>query len=642
MRKKIKSPLSHRAKGLDRNIEFAERHLTDATRAHQDGKLTVALQTYRKYLKCKPDDGQIWHRIGGILFQLGKLAQAITALENACQLDPNDSDIASDLGGMYLSTEQFSKAEAALKSALKLVPDSVGAHYNLSIALVGQNRISESTTCLLRAVEIQPDFVDAHYNLGVAFRIQGNYPKALSSFERVHHLEPVNLAVRLDLARCYRDSGLAERSVSHYEDYLAHTNANQIILEFAELLNAIGLAERAENLVLDQITVSPNDARLQAQVGIIRHNRGDLGGAESSLHRALELDPNCVSAIVELSRLRRYEDPHTPILIQLKTTLNRAKPESEETVALNFALGKVYDDLGCYDDAFRHYKLGNELKRARHSYSLDSVKKRYSEIINYFDRQNIAALRELSSDSDVPILVVGMPRSGTTLIEQIISSHPGADGAGELQYFPSVAQQLPHVLGSDQPYPKCLADFDQKSAATITSNYLDLLRRHSKNGQRVTDKLPGNFVNLGLFASLFPNGRIISCRRDPVDMALSIYFQYFADKHDYAWDLVRIASHYAEYDRLMRHWQSLFPEMIMEIHYADTVSDVEAVARNLMTFCELPWDAEVLNFYEAKRDVKTASSWQVRQPIYGRSLARWKHYEQHISALLEALSAHRH
>jgi hypothetical protein len=325
----------------------------------------------------------------------------------------------------------------------------------------------------------------------------------------------------------------------------------------------------------------------------------------------------------------------------LKKILNRAKPRSEETIALNFALGKIYDDLERYDEAFRHYKLGNDLKRERHSYSLDSVKNRYSEIINYFDPRHFDWLRELSSDSDVPVLVVGMPRSGTTLIEQIISSHPRADGAGELQYFPSVVQQLPHVLGSTQPYPKCLAAFDKKSATTITSNYLELLRRHSTHGLRVTDKLPGNFVNLGLFASLFPHGRIISCRRDPVDMALSIYFQYFADKHDYAWDLVHIASHYAEYDRLMRHWQSLFPEMIMEIQYADTVRDVERVARDLMAFCELPWDAQVLNFYETKRDVKTASSWQVRQPIYNRSLARWKHYEQHLSPLLEALSAFR-
>ncbi|MDA0821730.1 MAG: sulfotransferase [Proteobacteria bacterium] len=641
MSKKTKSGVNHRAKGLRTNTGLADQLLVNATVAHQDGKLAEALHAYRKYLKCKPDDGSVWHRVGGILFQLGQVAQAITALENASQFAPNDSDIASDLGGMYLSTEQFSKAEVALQFALKLVPESVGAHYNLGIALYGQNRIAESIVCLSRAVEIQPDFVAAHYNLGVAFRIQGNYENALNSFERVHRLEPDNWSVRLDLARCYRDSGLADRSISHYEDYLDHTNDVRIILEFAELLNANGLAQRAENILLEQIALSPNDARLHAEVGIIRHHRGDLSGAEISLHRALELDPKCVSAILELSRLRRYEDPNTPVLVQLQKILNRAKPRSEETIAMHFALGKIYDDLERYDEAFRHYKLGNDLKRERHAYSLDVVKKRYSEIIDYFDRRNFDFLRELSSDSDVPVLVVGMPRSGTTLIEQIISSHPRADGAGELQYFPSVVQQLPHLLGSTQPYPKCLAAFDKKDAATITSKYLELLRRHSGDGLRVTDKLPGNFVNLGLFASLFPHGRIISCRRDPVDMALSIYFQYFADKHDYAWDLVHIASHYAEYDRLMRHWQSLFPEMIMEIHYADTVRDVERVARDLMGFCELPWDAQVLNFYETKRDVKTASSWQVRQPIYNRSLARWKHYEHHLSPLLEALSAFR-
>ena len=230
-----------------------------------------------------------------------------------------------------------------------------------------------------------------------------------------------------------------------------------------------------------------------------------------------------------------------------------------------------------------------------------------------------------------------MPRSGTTLVEQILSSHPQAAGAGELQYFPSLIHQLPSILQSDQLYPNCVDSLDRPQASTITANYLGLLRRHSNTACKITDKLPGNYAHVGFFKGLFPNGKVISCRRDPVDVVLSIYFQYFTDGHDYAWDLADIARQYAQYERLMEHWLKLFPDSILEIHYEKTVNEFESTARTLIEFCGLNWDDACLKFYETKRDIKTASNWQVRQPIYDRSLARWKHYQQHLGPLIAAM-----
>jgi tetratricopeptide (TPR) repeat protein len=638
-KKKISRNLS-RSESVNQRSSSPEDLLFLATRAHQNGNLSEALRSYRIYLKSRPDDAETWHTTGGILFQLGNVSGAIKALGKACKLASDNAVFISDLGGMYLSTEQFADAERALQSALALMPDSVGAHYNLSIALYRQNRISESVASLLRAVELQPNFSDAHYNLGIAFKLQGRIENAVNSFETAHRLQPENFRVQRDLADGYRDLGLTAQAIVHYEKYLGHSRDNDVVIEFSRTLQAHGSSERAENVLLDQIRRSPNDARLHLEVGLVQQIAGQLVRAESSLLRALELDPTCVPAILGLSRLRREENKNSPLLRKLNKTLSRVGQDTEESVALNFAIAKIYDDLAHYDDAFKHFKLANEIKCAHHAYSLELVQRRYSEMRDFFERPTIESLREFSSDSELPILVVGMPRSGTSLVEQIISSHPHAGGGGELQYFPSVIQQISQNLGAQDPYPGCLTKLDRPTADSVTSNYLNLLGRHCADGARVTDKLPGNFVNLGLFASLFPNGKIISCRREPVDMALSIYFQYFAEKHEYSWDLKRIAAHYAEYDRLMRYWQAVFPEMIFEIRYADVVRDIEDTAHKLMSFCGLDWDDRVLQFYETKRDVKTASNWQVRQPIYDRSLARWKNYEQHIAPLIEALRVH--
>ena len=611
--------------------------LAQAVHAHEAGDLDRAERCYRKYLRRNADHGEAWYQLGGLLFQLEKIPLAIDALETAMRLLPGESDPACDLGGLYLSVGRFDAAEWAFHQALAISPESTAAQYNLGIALYSRGKIPQSIACLSDLVQAQPDFAEAHFNLGVAFRTEGKLAQAIVALEKARTLQPDNTAAMLELARAYSEARSLERATTHYLDYLTFHTDTAVVAECATVLHDNGETERGLALLDQRISASPNDDTLYVCLARIRHNTGDLAGAEQALRDGLRVNPNSISAMIGLSRIRRITAPDDAVLDLLRRKLATLGDDDPQIAALHFSIAKIYDDLSLYDDAFEHYSRANEIQGKRSQYDSAKTEDTFSRIIEFFDQKRIDGLGKIGSASDIPVLIVGMPRSGTTLVEQVISSHPRATGAGELQYFPSLSAQLPEILDSQLPFPDCLAEMRRGSAATITTKYLELLHRHSRDALKITDKLPGNYLYVGLFKALFPNGRVISCRRDPVDVALSIYFQDFAQGHDYAWDLDDIARQYGQYERVMQHWLQLLPRSILEVCYEETVNDFEAVARRLITFCDLPWDDNCLEFHHTERDVRTASNWQVRQPIYRRSLSRWKHYQQHIAPLIQAL-----
>ncbi len=632
--RKKRSTVSKRNRPSDGNIESS---LRDARLAYQASNWARAAKFYRQYLKSVPDDAEAWHELGGALYQSEQHPSAIKALENACHFDPLNSEYASDLGGIYLMTGKFDDSRRALEASLALSEDAVGTHYNLSIVYREQGQIEESIESLIRCISIEPEFADAHYNLGVALRGKGRSQQALSQFEKVAALAPDNTKVLLDIARSLRDLRAIEDARRHYENYLRSNNDVDVVIEFAEILYNNGEPERAENILLDQSKLTPSDDRICFSLGVIRQNMGNMEGAQTALHEAFRLNPNNTDAILGLSRLRQIDDLTDPLFETLNRSLERSDPSADESIALNFSIAKIYDDVGAYDEAFRHYTLANNSKRTKVSYDRERVRD-HDAIMAYFDSAAVSALREMSNPSDLPILVVGMPRSGTTLAEQIISSHSTVVGGGELQFFPSLVAKLPAILDTQAPYPECVRELTAAQANDVTSNYVDLLRRHSADAKFVTDKLPGNYMNVGLFLGLFPNAKVVSCRRDPLDVVLSIYFQYFADGHDYAWDVGHIVDRFIKYHRLMEHWQALFPESIFDVHYESLVKDFDEFAPQLIDFCGLPWGEACAKFYEHKRDVKTASNWQVRQPLYDSSLARWRNYEKHLARAIEQLA----
>jgi hypothetical protein len=306
---------------------------------------------------------------------------------------------------------------------------------------------------------------------------------------------------------------------------------------------------------------------------------------------------------------------------------------------MNFALGKVYDDLSMYEEAFQHYQKANGQERSKHTFRTEEHREFITKIIDFFDSDVFRHAKDWGNPSDKPIFIVGMPRSGTSLVEQIISSHPKVFGAGEIGFF----FQYEKTLGSEKSpskYPEYMEWFGRQDAQAVANSYLELIGNLSKpneNSPHVTDKMPHNFLYLGLLYTIFPNAKFIHCQRNPLDNCLSIYFQKFAQGHPYSYDLKELGFSYVEYRRLMAHWDETLPNVVHHVRYEDLVFEQEALSKQLIAFCGLDWDSKCLDFHKSNRPVFTSSNWQVRQPLYSSSVNRWKNYEEFLDPLREIL-----
>ncbi|MEE8429157.1 MAG: sulfotransferase, partial [Gammaproteobacteria bacterium] len=302
---------------------------------------------------------------------------------------------------------------------------------------------------------------------------------------------------------------------------------------------------------------------------------------------------------------------------------------------LHFNLGKQYDDIGEYDKAFAHFQQGNSSKSvdfdtARYKSEMDALISTYTS--DFLTRMPRATVR-----SDRPVFVVGMPRSGTSLVEQILSSHPSVFGAGELPDIVQLPLSLHVILGTEQRYPRCLPLLPQDKMDMLAQHYLDRLKSLSADATRVIDKMPGNFTHLGFIELLFPDARVIHIMRNPLDNCLSCYFQDFSRSHPYSYDLRVLGTFYNGYRRLMQHWRQVLTIPMMEVQYEELVANQEPISRELVKFCGLDWDERCLEFHKNKRYVGTASYEQVRRPMYQKSAGRWHNYESYLDPLMEVL-----
>ena len=444
-------------------------------------------------------------------------------------------------------------------------------------------------------------------------------------------LQPDNERAYLEIARLHADMHYLSESIAHYKKYLGIVPRDaDTVVALTQVMHRNGQTDEAI-LFLERFaqTSEPNQS-IEIWLGEILHNAGRLTDAQLALISVLENYPKATSAAIALSRLRRFTDPHDTVIQKLRDSLEGTEPGEDAAAPIHFALGKIYDDLGEFDSAIRHYDLGNQITAERLRYDAVAAESETDELLEVFSSSFIERYEHLASASEKPLLIVGIPRSGTTLTEQIIASHKGAAGAGELAFFPSLTAQLPRILGSTQPYPGCCGELDESIIAEIVQQYLQLLGRHDPAALRVTDKLPGNYRHVGLLRCLFKNARVIVCRRDPRDVALSVYFQYFRERHEFAWSLSSIAHCIVQHERLVGHWLSVIPDGIIQIEYEDLILNNETTVRRIIEFLGLEWDPNCLNFHTNEREVKTASNWQVRQPLYSSSLGRWSHYESYL------------
>ncbi|MCX7302907.1 MAG: sulfotransferase [Hyphomicrobiales bacterium] len=426
------------------------------------------------------------------------------------------------------------------------------------------------------------------------------FDKAIKHFQQVVSLTPNSTPAMRGLARCYTHIGKADLSLQLFEKVLQLDPDDPLVrVEYANSLTSLGHMDDAARVLQESIA---------------------RGHRVASSYRAWASTREFASEPAELAAIMRE--------------LRKDRLTAEETSELNQAAGKILDDLGRHDEAIDRFQSRNTDGTR---FDLEIYRKWFDQIIETFNPEMISRLGKHGAPSEAPVFVVGMPRSGTTLTEQIMASHPDVHGAGERKELWDIAQSIGIFRKHPASIQRLQAWATPDHSRTAAGGYLSAVLAGTKDVKRVVDKMPHNFELIGLILLLFPNARIVHCRRDAIDNCLSCYFQVFAEGSRYNTDLTTVGLFYREYDRLMRHWQSVYPGRIYERRYEDAVADEESETRRLIDYLGLPWDDACLRFHETARSVNTPSRWQVRQPIYGSSVKRWKKYGSRIQPLIDAL-----
>lgn len=590
-----------------------------------------------------------------------------------CQSGGNDAEAWFLLGAIYGYFEDFAGAEECGRRVIALRPDVATAHFNLGIALQKQGKYAEAIACFRQATLLNPDYAEAHNELGVALQLVGevDLDNVVECYRKALALKPTYPEAHYNLATAMRDLSRKDDAEAHFEEALRLKPAMlAVYIAYGLMLKEYGQLDKAAAVFQKAMQYFPDDLGLSVELGMVFLDLGQQQKAEQNFQRVLELQPENVEACARLAQLSdrkgEFEAGYAwlrPILekgtdsvsvalayaalakhlghqtqaIALLESLLQGRKTATERKVMHFALGKIYDEQKSYDQAFKNYQNANELDNKK--LDLQWMGRKFDELIEVFSAENIAKRPRASNKSRLPIFIVGMPRSGTSLIEQILASHSDVYGAGELEYMPNLVSTLPKSLSSKLLYPYCVDILKRKGIDEIAQRHLVKLATFSSQAKRVTDKLPHNFLHLGMIDMLFPGARIIHCMRDPIDTCLSIYSLPFNASHRYASDLVNLGAYHRRYQGLMAHWKKVLRVPILEVQYEELVANQEEITRKMLDFCGLEWDERCLRFYESERAVITFSYDQVRRPLYKKSVTRWKNYEQYLGTLIKALES---
>ena len=453
-------------------------------------------------------------------------------------------------------------------------------------------------------------------------------------------LDYLHKAVKLSPKQAiYRNNlGNALIIASHCEEALPHLR-KAVALDpgYADAWCNIGKAWRligdmaeAEKHFRKTLSLSPGFLRAQAGLAELDSEMGRFDEAGKAFDRILSLDPRNVETLCGLAMVRKFE-AGDPVIAHFETMLRDVQLRDDERAPLHHAFAKICNDLGRYDEAVTHFTRGKELKKLKFHAELHHAT--YAAQKALFTPAFFVERKDFGSDDNRPVFVVGLPRSGTTLTEQILASHNAIVGLGELPDMRKIAQGLGYGSADPEVFTGRVAKLTKREAHDLAQTYCKAYKRAPKDAQRLVDKSPHNYELLGLIALLFPKAHIINCRRDPMDNCVAIYMQNFSESHGYNKDFATLGAYFREYQGLLTHWQNVVPVPIHALDYEATVAQFEVTARALINFVGLPWDDNCLKFFESERQVRTPSRWQVRQPIYNSSVNRWKRYEKYLGPL---------
>ncbi len=601
----------------------------------QKGQLKEGEEAARRALAQEPGLPGAWNNLGIILQEAGAYQESLACLEKFLQLKPQDAEGYNNLGNTCMRLGRLADARRHWQKALTLRPGYAQPHSNLANLLSELGDFDEAAKHARHAIDIDPHLADAYINLANIENARQRPDAALQWLNKILAFAPAHAGALTALAQLLQKQDRQEEALAAANRALAAAPKN------AEAHNARGAALQALGRVEEALeafghaAVLPGSAAEQALVNraLLHMEQGEHAQTQEAFARAIAQFPN--SAVV----LYNYADfitfmPGDPLIMRMEEMLERGDEISQSAqVMLRFALGKAHLDAGDPARAFHHLDVGNRLKRASFTYAAETATRLLGGIAATFSVPMLKAGQGYGAVSARPVFVLGMPRSGTTLTEQILAAHPAVFGAGELRHV----QGIVDGLGG---FPGVMDDLPPQMLRHLGQQYLDKIAPLAPGARHVVDKLPFNFAYAGFIRLILPGARIIHVRRNAVDTCLSCYSKLFTGEQLFAYDQTELGTFYRDYEKLAAHWRDVLPAThYLEVEYEAIIGDVEGQARRMLAFLELEWSPACVDFHLARRAVRTASVNQVRQPVYKHSAGRWKAYEPYLQPLLAALGA---
>jgi len=570
-------------------------------------------------------------------FSAGHKKEAIIEIDTLTKNYPLSPLLFNISGSFYQSNGQLDIAVKKFKQALTLKSNYAEAHYNLGVTLRGLGQIDEAIKSYKKALSINNSYPNAHYNLGNALLSLKQLDAAIVHFESAVIFNP-------KFAEAYNNLGLTNKLLG--KDFEAGKNFDMALAikpNYAEAANSRGVIfqndgdlENAIKYYQKSLAINPNIADVYNNIGLVEKNLNNTDKAIKSFENALSIDPNFANAYFNLSLFKQYTLSKKQVE-KMQSLLSTDDVSQTDLIAINFALANFNENLGNQNELFHHLNEGNRLRKNELNYSINRSQKLFSIINKIFALESKPINKSIQNNRPIkcPIFILGMPRSGTSLVEQIISSHKSVYGAGELPALPNICYP---ILNNELNNEKYKDIFYDKNILLMRERYLQTLSHLSTSANVITDKTPANFQFIGFIFSMFPDAKIIHLKRDPRAVCWSNYkSKWMGNGYGFSYNMDDLVTYYGMYSKLMDFWHKKFPEKIYDICYEDLTTNQEEMTRKLLEYCELDWDDSCLNFHKNKRPVKTASSLQVREKIYQGSSEVWKKYESHIQPLVNGL-----
>ena len=600
-------------------------------------RLEEAEQVLRRTVRLAPTFAKPHEDLGFALLELERHDEAVEVLQKAVRLDPKLEFARFNLGKALALTGKGEEADAAFEASFALSPER--KLLVQAARLHKEGKLEEAEKLYRQALKNNPDNVDAMRMLAMLAATLKHFDDAERLLRRAVAIAPDFLAAVIDLGRVLKEQDRFEEAIGCFKKAIGiNPNNPQTHFLLAGACAPAALNHEAVKEYQKTLELSPRHPGALLGLGNALKTIGRLDEAVRAYHDCIDVKPNNGETYWSLANLKTYRFSDEQLAEMEKRVEEDNASGDKSEVNFLFALGKAYDDRQDYERAWHYYERGNDKQRMLVQYDPVHTETINDGIIEVFDQALLEEKSGSGHPDPAPIFVLGLPRSGSTLVEQVLASHSQVEGTSELPYLGRVATSLNRNRPDGVNYPKAVRELEAENFAALGEDYVRYAQLHRTEGKPFfVDKMPNNFPTIGFLHLILPNARIIDARRHPLDACVGNYRQHYARGQTFAYDLTDIGEYYLQYQRMMDHWEEVLPGRILTVQYEEVVTDFDNQVRRILDYCNLPWEEDCIRFYETERPVRTASSEQVRQPIYTGALNFWRNYEAHLDELVEIL-----